>query len=157
LLTNYQAEYGRSSGGTINTITRSGTNQFHGGAYYFVRNEDFNANEFFNNPRYFIGGPVLLPGVPFNRNRDKLFFFFQQDFLPLTIPSSIQNQTFPTAAERNGDFSQTGVTIVDPATHLPFANDVIPTSRIDPNGQKLLNLFPMPNTLGPGGQYNWAG
>src|SRR5579884_2864295 len=170
LLTNYQAEYGRSSGGTINTITRSGTNQFHGGAYYFVRNEDFNANEFFNNrngtprpryrfnnPGYFIGGPVLLPGVPFNRNRDKLFFFFQQDFLPLTIPSSIQNQTFPTAAERNGDFSQTGVTIVDPATHLPFANDVIPTSRIDPNGQKLLNLFPMPNTLGPGGQYNWAG
>ena len=75
MLTNYQAEYGRSSGGTINTITKSGTSQFHGGAYYFARNEAFNANEFFNNkagiarPRYryndfgyLIGGPLYVPG-----------------------------------------------------------------------------------------------
>ena len=99
LLSNYQAEYGRSSGGTINTIIKSGTREFHGGAYYFFRNEEMNANELFNNrngiprpryrfnnPGYFIGGPVLLPGTSFNRNRDKLFFFWSQDFLPLTIP-----------------------------------------------------------------------
>jgi hypothetical protein len=49
LLTNYQAEYGRSSGGTINTITKSGSRMFQGGAYYFFRNEDLNADEFFNN------------------------------------------------------------------------------------------------------------
>src|SRR6185437_9733324 len=127
LLSNYQAEYGRSSGGTINTVIKSGTHDFHGGAYYFLRNEDLNANEFFNNrngiprpryrfnnPGYFLGGPVLLPFTNFNKNRDKLFFFWSQDFLPLTIPSSFQNQTFPTALERQGDFSKSGVTIRDP-------------------------------------------
>ncbi len=170
LLSNYQAEYGRSSGGTINTIIKSGTRDFHGGAYYFFRNEALNANEFFNNknglprpryrfnnPGYFIGGPVLLPFTKFNRNKDKLFFFWSQDFLPLTIPSSVQNQTFPTALERNGDFSQSGVTIIDPLTRAPFPGNVIPANRIDPNGQKLLNLLPLPNTVGPGNQYNWAG
>ena len=86
LLTNYQAEYGRSSGGTINTVIKSGTNEFHGGAYYFIRNEALNANEFFRNrdglprpqyrfnyPGYFIGGPITIG--KFNKNRDKLFFF----------------------------------------------------------------------------------
>lgn len=170
LLSNYQAEYGRSSGGTINTITKSGSRDFHGGLYYFFRNEDLNANEFFNNrngqprpryrfnnPGYFVGGPVLLPKVNFNRNRDKLFFFFSQDFLPLTIPSSIQTQTFPTALERSGDFSQAGAPIIDPSTGQPFPGNVIPPGRIDANGQKLLSQFPLPNTLGPGGQYNWSG
>jgi hypothetical protein len=170
LLSNYQAEYGRSSGGTINTIIKSGTHDFHGGAYYFLRNEDLNANEFFNNknglprpryrfnnPGYFLGGPVLLPFTHFNRNRDKLFFFWSQDFLPLTIPSGVQDQTFPTALERQGNFSQSGVVITDPLTHAPFPNNIVPVNRIDPNGQKLLDLFPMPNTVGPGGQYNWAG
>lgn len=170
LLSNYQAEYGRSSGGTINTITKSGTHDFHGGAYYFLRNEDLNANEFFNNknglprphyrfnnPGYFLGGPVLLPFTNFNHDHDKLFFFWSQDFLPLTIPSSVQNQTFPTALERQGDFSQSGVTITDPTTGAPFANNLIPANRIDPNGQKLLNVLPLPNTVGAGGQYNWAG
>src|SRR5262249_55832536 len=145
LLSNYQAEYGRSSGGTINTIIKSGTPQFHGGAYYFFRNEDLNANEFFNNknrlprpsyrfnnPGYFIGGPVLLQGTNFNRNRDKLFFFWSQDFLPLPIPSVVQNQPFPTALERQGDYSKSGVTVVDPNTRAPFTGNVVPTSRIDP-------------------------
>jgi hypothetical protein len=100
---------------------------------------------------------VLLPFTSFNHNRDKLFFFWSQDFLPLTIPSSVQHQTFPTALERQGDFSQSGVTIKDPTNGAAFAGNVIPTSRIDPNGQKLLNLFPLPNAIGPGGQYNWAG
>ncbi|MGH9665135.1 MAG: carboxypeptidase regulatory-like domain-containing protein, partial [Bryobacteraceae bacterium] len=86
LLSNYQAEYGRSSGGTINTVIKSGTRDFHGGAYYFFRNEDMNANEWlnnrgglprpryrFNNPGYLAGGPVLLPFTKFNHDRDKLF------------------------------------------------------------------------------------
>ena len=109
-------------------------------------------------PGYFIGGPVLLPGTNFNRNRDKLFFFWSQDFLPLTIPSSVQTQTFPTALERQGDFSKSGVTVTSirsRARRLP--GNMVPASRIDPNGQKLLSLFPLPNTIGPGGQYNWAG
>lgn len=170
LLSNYQAEYGRSSGGTINTVIKSGTPEFHGGAYYFFRNEDLNANEWnnnrnglprpryrFNNPGYFIGGPIFLPKMNFNRDHQKLFFFWSQDFLPLTIPSGAGTYTFPTAQERAGDFSQSASTIIDPLTHTAFAGNVIPASRIDANGQKLLSLLPLPNTLGPGGQYNWRG
>jgi len=170
LLSNYQAEYGRSSGGTINTVIKSGTKDFHGGVYYFFRNEDMNANEFFNNknglprpsyrfnnPGYFIGGPVLLPWTNFNRNRDKLFFFWSQDFLPLTIPSTISTKTFPTPLERQGNFSQSGATILDPTTGRAFPGNIVPANRIDPNGQKLLSLFPLPNATGPGGSYNWTG
>lgn len=170
LLSNYQAEYGRSSGGTINTVIKSGTKDFHGGVYYFLRNEDLNANEWlnnrnglarpryrFNNPGYFVGGPVLLPFTNFNRSKDKLFFFWSQDFLPLTIPSGAGTYTFPTASERSGDFTKSGVTITDPQTGQPFAGNIVPTSRIDANGQKLLSLLPLPNTTSPGNQYNWTG
>ncbi len=170
LLSNYQAEYGRSSGGTINTVIKSGTRDFHGGAYYFFRNEDLNANEWlnnrnglprpryrFNNPGYFVGGPVFLPGTPLKRSMDKLFFFWSQDFLPLTIPSGAGTYTFPTALERQGNFSQSGVNIIDPLTHAPFPGNIIPPSRIDANGQKLLNLLPLPNTVVRGNQYNWTG
>ncbi|MCW5962480.1 MAG: TonB-dependent receptor [Bryobacterales bacterium] len=174
LLTNYQAEYGRSSGGTINTIIKSGTREFHGGAYYFLRNEALNANEFFRNrdglprpryrfnyPGYFIGGPVLLPGTEFNKNKDKLFFFWSQEFLPRTRPTNLVQRTFPTAAERSGDFSnsrdQNGalIPIWDPLNNrVPFANNRVPTQRIDPIGQKLLNVFPQPNALDVSRAYN---
>ncbi len=168
LLTNYQAEYGRSSGGTINTVIKSGTRDFHGGAYYFHRNEAFNANEFFRNrsglprpyyrfhyPGYFLGGPVLLPGTKFNRNRDKLFFFWSQEFLPRRYPTALVQRTFPTALERQGDFSQTrdqnltripiwDPTISTPTNRVAFPNNIIPPSRIDPVGRRLLNIFPVP-------------
>jgi hypothetical protein len=170
LTSNYQAEYGRSSGGTINTVIKNGTREFHGGAYYFFRNEAMNANEWlnnrnglprpryrFNNPGYFIGGPVVLPGTNFNKNKDKLFFFWSQDFLPLTIPSAAGTYTFPTQLERQGNFSQSNVTIIDPTTRSPFPGNIIPANRIDPNGQKLLSLLPVPNTVSPGNQYNWTG
>lgn len=175
LLTNYQAEYGRSSGGTINTITKSGTKDFHGGAYYYVRNEAFNANEFFANrqglpkpayrfnyPGYFLGGPVIIPGTAFNKNHDKLFFFWSEEFLPRQVPTSVTFQTFPTALERRGDFSQSLdqngrlISIRDPLTNAPFSGNIIPASRIDPNGQALLNLFPIPNTSTPTRAYNYA-
>lgn len=179
LLTNYQAEYGRSSGGTINTVIKSGTRDFHGGAYYFLRNEALNANEFFRNrdglkkpqyrynyPGYFVGGPVTIPGK-FNSNRDKLFFFWSQEFLPRKRPTNIARRTFPTQLERNGDFRQTLDTngkmidvldplITNPATGrgMPFPGNVIPSSRIDANGQKLLNVFPLPNTVDPTNNFN---
>lgn len=172
LLTNYQAEYGRSSGGTINTVIKSGTKDFHGGAYYFLRNEALNANEFFRNrdglrrpqyrfnyPGYFIGGPVPLGS--FNKNRDKLFFFWSQEFLPRTYPSSLQRRTFPTQAQRNGDFSQTFDTnrtlipIWDPLNNrAPFPGNIIPSNRIDRNGQALLNIFPQPNAVDPTNNFN---
>lgn len=173
LQTNYQAEYGRSVGGTINTVTKSGGRDFHGGAYYYFRNEDLNANDFFANqqglpraiyrynyPGYFLGGPVLIPGTKFNRNRDKLYFFWSQEFLVRTIPSSVSYQTFPTALEREGNFSrsfdQNGqlIPIRDPQTNAQFPGNIVPASRVDPKGQALLNLFPLPNAVNAAQTYN---
>jgi hypothetical protein len=172
---NYQAEYGRSSGGTINTVTKSGTRAFHGGAYYYLRNEALNANDFFANrqhlprspyrfnyPGYFVGGPVLIPGTHFNRNRQKLFFFWSEEFLPRTVPTVVTFQTFPTALERQGDFSQTVdqngrlIPIRDPSTNSPFPGNVVPSNRISPAGQALLKLFPQPNTVDPTHTYDYV-
>ena len=118
LLSNFQAEYGRLSGANIQVVTKSGTRDFHGLASYFKRNEVLNANDFFNNrlgrvrPRYRfdtwnyqIGGPVYIPGK-FNRNRDKLFFFWSQEYWPLSTPVDLATRTTPTELERRGDFSQ---------------------------------------------------
>ncbi|MCC7155467.1 MAG: TonB-dependent receptor [Bryobacterales bacterium] len=177
LLSNYQAEYGRSSGATINTVIKSGTRDFHGNVYYFLRNEAFNANEWLNNrnglkrpryrfnyPGYTFGGPVLLPGVKFNRGRDKLFFFWSQEFLPLTIPSSTLTQTMPSSLERQGNFSQsvdqnnTLIPVLDPLNNRQqFPGNIVPSSRLDPNGTKLLSVFPLPNAKGPANSYNWNG
>jgi len=173
LLTNYQAEYGRSSGGTVNAVIKGGTRDFHGGAYYFKRNEAFNANEFFRNrdglprpryrfdyPGYYVGGPLYVPGK-FNADRNKLFFFWSQEFLPRKYPTRLGRLNFPTAAERNGDFSRTLDTnlrlipIMDPLNNRQqFANNTVPTSRIDRSGQGLLNVFPLPNTFDPANTFN---
>ncbi|MCI0352956.1 MAG: TonB-dependent receptor [Acidobacteriales bacterium] len=174
LLTNYQAEYGRSSGGTINVIVKNGTRDFHGSGYYFIRNEAFNANEFFNNrdgqPKpnyrynnagYTIGGPVIIPKLM--TQRDKLFFFWSQEFLPRSEPQGQIRRTVPTALERQGDFSQTFDTngrliqILDPANNRrPFPGNVIPADRIDAGGQALLNVFPLPNIDNPLNTYNYV-
>jgi len=88
LLNNYQAEYGRNSGASINIVTKSGSREFHGSGYWYVRNDVLNANDFFNNrnnvkkPLYryntegfTLGGPVFIPKL-LNGTRDKLFFFW---------------------------------------------------------------------------------
>lgn len=172
LLTNYQAEYGRSSGGTINAVIKSGTKDLHGGAFYFKRHERLNANEYFNNrdglPKpqyrfnyfgYFLGGPVLIPGLI--KSREKLFFFWSQEFLPRKSPTRQGRITYPTALERNGDFSQTVDTngklipILDPLSNRqPFSGNIVPANRIDKNGQLLLNIFPLPNTTDPTHTFN---
>jgi len=169
VLTNsYQAEYGKGAGGIINLVTKSGKRDFFGTAYYYNRNDAFNANNFFSNRqgnergRYRfntvggnVGGPIYIPGK-FNRDRQKLFFFFSQEYLPNQTPNGPRNYTVPTALERAGDFSQTFdksgklIPIIDPLTKAPFPGNKIPKDdpRIDPNMQKLLNIFPLPNVVG---------
>ncbi len=163
LLTNYQAEYGRSAGAIINAVTKSGTSAFHGSLYDYLRNEDLNSNEFFANRNgvkrplyrynvagYTFGGPFEIPGK-FTRWKDKLFFFFGQEFVNLTAPGSLQQVTVPTALERQGNFSQTldvsgkQVPVTDPLSKAVFPGNIVPQNRIDPSGQKLLQVFPSPN------------
>jgi len=162
----YSAEYGTAGGAIINVVTKSGTSQFHGGAYYYLRNEALNANDFFNNstipftprPRYryntegtYLGGPIYFPGK-INRDRQKVFFFFSQEYDPNTTPNSPVKFTLPTELERKGDFSQslknatTLYTVKDPLTGAPFPGNVIPQNRMDPQSAKLLSIFPLPNT-----------
>jgi hypothetical protein len=162
----YLAQYGPNPGASINVITKSGTRDFHGTAYWFNRNEAYNANDFFanrggvrkqpyrfNNYGVTIGGPVAIPHV-FNSNRSKLFFFFSTEVWQSRIPaSSISYYTVPTALERQGNFSQSVVqsgaleVVTDPTTKSPFPGNIIPASRVNPNGQGLLDFFPLPNAL----------
>jgi hypothetical protein len=184
LSANYQAEYGKQAGAAINVVTKSGTQDFHGVGYYYVRNEAFNANSYFNKlnglarPRYRyntiggnIGGPVFWPGK-FNRDKNKLFFFVSVEYLPIKAPEGIQYFTVPTALERQGDFSQSLdvsgklIPVNNPATYNPstgtssqFSGNKIPTSQVNASGQALLNIFPLPNFTNraiSGGNYNYV-
>src|SRR3954452_7330527 len=177
LLNNYQAEYGRMRGAGVLMIGKSGTRDFHGSFNYFKRHEQFNANDFFNNrlgiPKaryrynmysYTIGGPAYIPKL-FNKDKNKLFFFWSQEFWPQKtgVPTTFVNM--PSALERTGDFSQTvdvnnrPIVVKDPLTGLPFPGNVVPANRIDPNGQALLKFLPLPNFSNrqiSGGQYNYV-
>ena len=174
LLTNYQAEYGRNSGATINVVLKSGTRDFHGTAYEYKRNEALNANNFFNNTTgvkraryrydiwgYTLGGPVYVPGL-FNRSKDKLFFFWSHEVSPQNSPQPLTFRTVPEARERQGDFSQTLLSngrlqiVTDPVTGQPFPGNVIPANRLDKNGQALLNIFPATNITSPTRQFNYV-
>ncbi len=138
LTSNYQAEYGRSSGAQISVVTRSGSSSFHGTGYLYHRHEGLNANNWknnrdglqrqlfrFNDPGFTIGGPIFIPGK-FNTSKDKLFFFVSNEWQEQLRPQGRRDATFPTALERRGDFSQTvdrnGAAfpyIRDPATNQP--------------------------------------
>jgi hypothetical protein len=119
ILTNaYQAEYGRSAGGQVQMVTRSGTQEFHGSGYWYGRRSGWNANSWTNNRDgiepaeasrndfgYTIGGPVFVPGV-FNEDRTRVFFFWSQEFQRRKDPVPERLSRVPTALERQGDFSQ---------------------------------------------------
>jgi len=174
LTSNYQAEYGRNSAGTINVIMKGGGRDFHGSAYWYYRDKSLNANGFFNNksgtPRgdyhfnnvgYSIGGPIYIPGK-FNTNKDKLFFFFSQEYVRRRLYQAPRFVTTPTELERNGDFSQTldtngnVIKINDPLDgKKQFPNNKIPANRINAVGQSILKFFPLPNYVetDPGQMY----
>ena len=174
ILNNYQAEYGRNTGAQINVISKSGGREFHGSLATYIRHEALTANNFFNErnglpkPLYryktvsgTLGGPVVLPWVS---RRDRTFFFYSREMWDADEPRGARRTTMPTALERTGDFSQTldvsgrVIPIIDPLTGQPFAGNRIPATRINSNGQAILNLFPEPNFFDrsvSGGNYNY--
>src|SRR5579864_4211508 len=158
------AEFGRTSGGVISTISKSGTNGYHGSLFEFLRNEKLNANDFFANK----AGRAIAPdkvnqfGGTFAGplKRDKLFFFYNYEGYR-ERSASTETITSPTAAQRTGDFSglKTGgtlITIYDPNTTRPdpanpgkfirdaFENNTIPMSRLNTVGANILKYYPLP-------------
>jgi hypothetical protein len=151
---NYSAEYGRNAGAVVNVSIRSGTNDFHGSAYEFMRNDFFDAREAFaRNDRDGDGkaDPEILRqnqygltfGGPVKRN--KAFFFASWESWKLRKSQS-DIEIVPTQAERSGNFSQTAglATLRDPQGGT-FANKTIPATRFDPVFAKLAELYPNPN------------
>ncbi len=180
LTADYAAEYGRSSGGQIRIITRSGTRDFHGAAYEYIRNTVFNANTWarnqnpatnfvppihYNQYGYNVGGPAYIPGK-FNSDRNKFFFYFGQEWVRYRFLDN-SNLTVPTAAMRTGDFSELlnpanifygkAVVIKDPKTGVPYPNNVIPQAQLSPSGLGILKAYPLPNLTTPlNGNQNWS-
>src|SRR5258706_5002142 len=175
VITNSQpAEFGRSSAAQIEVVTKSGSRDFHGVGYLFHRNESLNANSWRNNidrrPRPYyrynfagfnVGGPAYIPGK-FNKNKNKLFFFVGLEWQNQLVPNNLMNVTVPTALERTGDFSQSHdasrapLIIKDPLKGgTPFANNMIPKERLNADGVKILNFYPMPNALGKDPSFNY--
>jgi hypothetical protein len=143
------AEYGQM--GDVTTVSKSGTNEFHGALFWYSQNAAMNAVNFgeLTKPKLIandfgatIGGPVIIPHLYNGRN--KTFFYGTYEGFQYPKASTVQDEV-PTQAMRNGDFSAEGVTVIDPTTGNPFPNDTIPSSRISPVAQKILSLYPLPN------------
>src|SRR5580700_5046078 len=154
----FSAEFGNNGGTVVNMVMKSGTNAFHGTAWYFLQRSQMNARDFFNpapNPKpdgkrdqggFSLGGPI---------RKNRTFFFV--DFEKVRSNSAFSGlATVPTAAERSGDFSATPTNIYDPKLPLVACAtgqcrpqvqsgsslNVIPKGEIDPIGQAILNLYP---------------
>ena len=158
---NFEAELGRAMGAVTNVILKSGTNEIHGGAYEFFRNNDLNARNFFDKSvgalhyNYFggnIGGPI---------KKNKIFYF--GDILRVTDhEANANNLTIPTLAQRSGDLSGSTTPIYNPFTgnadgtgRVQFTNNQIPSSMINPVSAKLMSLLPAPNNPSGNGNNNY--
>lgn len=173
---NFSAEYSNTAGGVVNLVTKSGSNQLHGSAYEFLRNDKLTGTDFFVNRsglkksalRYnqfgaTIGGPVLIPGL--YNGKDRTFFFGSYEGLRW-VRGITAAGTMPTDLERTGDFSQTRaangqmIAVYDPVTsrpdpnstgafvRTPFAGNIIPASRFDLVAKNILPWIPRSNTQG---------
>ena len=177
ITTNAPAEYGRTSGAVISVNTISGTNTYHGNIYFLLRNEAFDANQYFhkdtinattgavtprNRDRFFqgggsFGGPIRIPHL--YNGRDKTFFFVNYD-RTIQPNSTLVTQTVPTAAQRTGDLSNALATVDANGTkrtpQLIYQPGGTSTPQfagnqvtgIDPAAAKILALLPLPNTIG---------
>lgn len=167
----YDASVGHTMGSVVNVSTASGTNELHGEAHWFLRHSALDAPNFFNNKnntpigvyqdnRYggSLGGPIRIPKVYDGRNRS--FYFVTYEGNKFGVPTQF-SRTVPTAEQRRGDFSallpltNANYQVYDPFTivpapggrfsRLPFAGNIIPSSRLDQLGVNLANLYPLPN------------
>jgi hypothetical protein len=151
----YSAEFGRSMGGVVNIQIKSGSNAFSGSVYEFYRDDDLDANNFFNNragrpkPEFrqhqfgaTLGGPIF---------RDRTHFFGSYQGFRTTSGATYLS-TVPSARMRAGDFSEINRIIYDPLTGQPFPGNQVPVSRFDPVSRNILNqLIPEANTAGSRG------
>jgi hypothetical protein len=180
---NYAAEFGLSGGGIINLIYKTGTNSFQGSVFEFLRNSVMDANNFFADRQGIplasfkrsqfggsFGGPVILGKLYNGRNRT--FFFVDYEGLRQRTAANVV-ASVPTQAERTGDFSAIKtasglpITIYDPATttlvggtyvRQAFANNMIPSNRINAVAAAVSKYWPLPNAAGTGGGQinNWV-
>jgi len=179
LTANYSPEYGRSSGGQIRIITRSGGKDFHGAAFEYLRNTDLNANTWTRNTNPFLayappvhynqfgynfGGPFYIPGK-FNTDKNKFFWYWGQEWVKYhwtesgSTVGSAGLLTVPSLKMRQGDFSEllgpnifynTPIQLKDPTTGNPIPNNMlIGTKLLSPNGLGILNAYPVPNLATP--------
>jgi hypothetical protein len=161
LQSNFGAEHAKGPV-TMQVISKSGGRDFHGMAYTYLRDYHLNSNDWFANkvgtervknkflyPGFNLGGPLIIPGTGFNRNRDKVFFFVGFEYFKQRLDTGFVKSWVPTTAMRNGNFSEVpGLGLSgDDVNRVPegFPGGVIPPSMIDPGGRVLLNLYPMPN------------
>ncbi len=152
----FSAEFGRNVGGIVNAVTRSGTNQLHGSAFEYVRNNALNEPNYFapanpdgskqddglkrNQYGATVGGPVMLPKIYDGRNRTFFFFSYQGTTIRQS-PSKVQQQV-PTNEQRAGDFSALGRPITDPFNGgSPYPNNKIPSSEFSPVSTAILNSY----------------
>jgi hypothetical protein len=170
LTTGYPAEYGRTSGGLIRLIPKSGSSDFHGSVFEYFRNNALNANTWQRNAAHLprqafrynqfgwnLNGPLFIPGH-FNKDRSKLFFVVGQEWVKYNHDDTTSTTLkVPTALMRTGNFSEllgpnifysSPVQIVNPTTGVPYPNNVIPSGQLSPNGIGLLNAYPAANLTG---------
>ncbi len=161
LQSNFGAEHAKGPV-AMSVVSKQGGRDFHGTLYTYLRDYHLNSNEWFANkvekdrvknkflyPGFNVSGPVLIPGTDFNKNRDKVFFFLGYEYFKQALDTGFVKSWVPTAAMRNGDFSQaanlglTGSYVNSVPSGFP--GGVIPAGQIDPGGRVLLNVFPQPN------------
>ncbi len=177
---NYSAEYGFNSGAQLIMVMRSGTNDFHGSAFEFLRNDKLDAENYFQNyfnttptrlPKqgirqnqfgFVVNGPVVLPKL--YNGKDKTFFMFNFEGRRRRLPGAAASALVPTEEFRNGDFSQllripTPVQLVDPLNGTPFAGNILPASRISSTARALLPFWERPQVAvaNPQAGFNYTG
>jgi hypothetical protein len=160
----YPAQYGGYLGVQLNMVTKSGTNQYHGSVFEFLRNQTLDAKPFFlrqgapkapfrqNQFGLALTGPLSLPKLYDGKN--KTFFMFAFERLIAKTASPVVD-TVMTARMRAGDFGEQATPILDPFNNrAPFAGNVIPSSRISPVATRALAYMPLPNASGLVNNYN---